>query len=625
MGYLLERIAVKRNEALYGKVSLSLFWRIFTGTLLMISIYAIITTKALTIFLVCPVFLFFLVRQKPAETGVSNDRQQIMFFVSSVILNFGFYLFSLTSFTTESVNFVSGDFNIYFRIAQKFNEYGVENASLDPIFRPNYPIPYHYGDIWMYAIVSRFASINPSVIFLISFSHFSVIFINGLYTYIKKIFSGYLIEGKIYVYLLLFAGLFTGFNLFFPKFILPSAEPYTLSVMNWSKVLVPSTVFVGLLILAHQKNWRALVILAIIGGLSFINALPAIFMSVFLLLTFNVLRHQISIKHWFFYNAFFVLTSVSFILVLYKLMPLWMGIPNHQQVDGISLLQTMDLKRYLRTATNIFIGGWFQLFVLIPYFIILIIGLFVSGKLKDFKKLLLYIDNSFILLFLIIFSGLCCWALLHNFDVNSVQFFSNVLSPFSAILISIIIMYVFYVLKNKWISILSVFTIIACIYAHRSDQFFVTSSDKKDWNNLNQYLNNKGDNSVFVNIKASSTFNSFFEKYTTIFIPLNILSYKWSTYENISLNAPFIPVNPKSVFLAEETTVVNSAPFMVYYKKMLKRGYKDISQISIQFIKDYNVGYISVAKDTSLPQYFRYLVKDSLVQDKGNFIVYRVK
>lgn len=623
LGILIERIARKKGD----NASLNLFWKLFTGTILSLSVYAIVITKGLTIFLICPVLLFFFVRQilNHSENNTHHRPQEIIFFLCSVVLNYLFFLWTLTSFNNNNVLIVSGDFNIYFRIAQSFNDFGIENANLDPIFKSTYPAPYHYGDIWMYALISKFVSTNPSLVFLVAFAHFSVIFINGIYTYIRNLFAPYIKGSNKYLYLLLFAGLFTGFNAFFPKFILPSAEPYTLSVMNWSKVLVPSSVIVGLLIVAHSRNWWALILLAMLGGLSFINALPAIFMSIFLLLTYNVFKKSISIKQWFVFNAFYVISTVAFVFVLYKIWPQFHNLSATTDTDTLSTLKLMDKGRYLKTAINIFIGGWFQLFVLLPYFILLAVALYVSGKMKNFRQFFSYIDNSFVLLFFIVFSGLFCWALLHNFDVNSVQFFSNVLSPFSATVVSVILIFILCVVNNKWINFFTVVTTAVCIFTHKNDQFFITPYDAQEWVKLKYYLKDKDDNHVFVNLKPMSTYNSFFEKYTIIFIPLTIMSYKWPDYQNISLNAPFIPVNPKSVFLAEETTVVNAAPFMKYYKNKLKENDSDISQISLQFIKDYNVAYISIAKDTTLPIYLRDLVKDSINLEKHNYTIYRIK
>jgi hypothetical protein len=261
LGFLLERVALKKEVLNIRKNGISLFWRLFTGTLLLISLYAIFVTKGQTIFFICPILIFFLVRQKLSTTAVA-DRQQLFFFICSAALNFLFYWWALESFTADKVTFVSGDFNIYFRTAQYFNEFGIENASLDPIYRARFANPYHYGDIWMYALVSRFVSINPSVVYLISFAQFSVIFINGMYQYIQNLFEPYLANKKHYLNILLFAGLFAGLNAFFPKFILPSADPYTLSVMNWSKVLLPSYVLIALLILIQNKNWLAVAFVA---------------------------------------------------------------------------------------------------------------------------------------------------------------------------------------------------------------------------------------------------------------------------------------------------------------------------------------------------------------------------
>lgn len=624
-GYGLELVFRKKTAIEEGNGSLSLFWRLFIGTFSIISIYAILATKGQTIFLITPFLIFLLLKQNIGTLPYSkgDKKQNNLFFAFSVIINFLFYCWALHSFDPNKLIFVSADFNIYFRTAQFFNEFGIENASLNPINKAQFAAPYHYGDIWMYAIISKFVSTNPSVVYLIAFAHFSVIFINGVYYYIKSLFAQSLKGKEIYLYILLFAGLFTGFDFFFPKFILPNADPYTLSVMNWAKVLVPSCSLIALLGLAQSRNWFAMAIVSMIGGLAFINALPAVFMAMFFLFTILLFSKQISRKQWLFINSFYVIVTSIFVVLFYKVWPTLIGIEVAKGSNGLDMINTIDFKKYLKTALNIFLGGWFQMFVLAPFGILLLIGVLISGKAKDIGKLLLKIDKSIIFLFFIILSGLICWAILHNFDVNSVQFYSNVLSPFSVIIISVMLFYIIYIVKNKILSALFIVLCFAGIYNHKDDIFFATNIDSKEWGTMKSYFSSKNRNARFVSIKSHNSFNNFFEKYTTIFIPLNVLNYLWPDYQNFSLNAPFITIEKENVFHEEVTTAINSAPFMIYYKSNISKMKHD--DIALNFIKENQVAYISVAMDTVLPLYLRPLVKDSLLLEKSNFVVYRVK
>jgi hypothetical protein len=622
LGKGLELMARKKGNT----HSLGLFWQLLSGTFLLISFYAIFSTKGISIFLITPILLFFFVKEKLNYSDVSSVtfKRHLPFFVCSVLVNFGFYLWAINSFSPDYVAYVSGDFNIYFRIAQRLNEFGIESLNLDPIYSATYASPYHYGDIWAYALVSKLVSINPSAVFLIVFTHFSVIFINGIFYYSYSRFSTYLSGKSAYLYLLLIAGLFTGFNIFFPKFIIPSAEPYTLSVMNWSKVLVPSCFLISLLILSKEKTWRAFILLAMIGGLSFINSLPAIFMTVFLMLTINLIRKNISPKQWFLYHLCYVGITVIFIVFLYKLLPGLLGL-KAKEATGVEIEKAIDIKMYLTTAIKIFIGGWFQLFVLTPFFLIFLTGLMISGKWKKLKNSILNLDNDILFMICVVLSGLSCWALLHPFAPDAVQFYTNILAPVYAMVISFLTMYVLYVFRSRVLSFITIAALVLCLFIHKADIFFINKHDRIEWNALKSFLTKKNVGSNFVNLRPINHFESFFDKNTIYFMPLGFLNYLWPNYHNFSLNAPFIQVNESSPYANEERIEINLAPFTIYYKDKRRDSGTDVEAIVNSFIQEQKVGYISVSKDTVLPQYFRNLVKDSLNLEKANFVVYRIK
>jgi hypothetical protein len=617
-------IEVTTRENKNGK-TIGLFWQLLVGTFLLISFYAIFSTKGISIFLIVPVLLFLFVRAKLQFVNpIADTKLHLLFFVCSILINFTFYFWALYSFETDTLTCVSDDFIIYYRIAQRLNDYGIESLNLDPFYSAQYASPYHYGDIWMYALVSKFISNNPSVIYLIAFSHFSIIFINGIFNYSYNFISININKHKVFLFLLLFAGLFTGFNIFFPKFIIPSAEPYTSSLMNWSKVLVPSCFLVGLLMLAKEKNWIAFVLLAMVGGLSFINALPAIFMAVFLMLTISLFKKQIKPKRWFILTLCYVGITVVFIVFLYKILPSIMGL-DIQETTGVEMKGVNDIKVYLTTAVKIFVGGVFQLFVLLPFFIIFFVGLFSRGKIHNFKRIIFGLDNDIVFMISVVLSGLTCWALLHPFTPDSVQFYTNVLPPIYAIFISYLTIHVIYVWNNKFLTSITISCLIVCIFINRSEFRFTNKHDKKEWNMLKTFVTKSDVGTNFVNLRTQKHFNSFFDKNTVYFMPLLYLNYLWPNYHNFSLNAPFIPVNEKSPYADAERAEINQAPFTIYYKRKNNEQIGDMSFITNSFIKDAKVGYISISKDTMLPHYLRNLVKDSITLEKANFVVYRIK
>lgn len=609
---------------------LSLFWKVLVGTVLIISSYAIISTKGVTLLLLVPFLMIFFVKhlmlwESKSATAHYFKKEQWLFFIPSIVLNFLFYVWALNSFNSEIVHYVSGDFNIYYRIAQRLNEFGIENLNLDPIYRARYASPYHYGDLWLYALISKLVSTNPSAVFLVSFCHLSVIFVNGIYTYIRRRFNAQGNEKNSYLYFLLLVGFYTGFNTFFPKFIVPSAEPYSLSVMNWSKVLTPSCFLIAMLVLAKDKSWWALCLLTMVGGLFFINALPAMFMTLFLILLIALLRNQISKKDWLVFTSTYAIGTMLFIVFLYKLLPNILGV-QMQEATGVALQKSLDIKAFLFTAIKIFIGGWFQIFVLTPFLLILIVGLYIKGHFKHLKQKLFGLDYDILFMIFAIASGLACWAFLHPFAPDAVQFYTNILAPIYAISISFILAYTITVVKNKLLSTIAVLVLGTSIYTHSKEVFFIQKDTRKEWNAIEGFFKNKQSGFYFANLRAARHFNSFFDKNTVYFMPLGQLQYLWPNYHNFSLNAPFISENKESIYAVEERIELDLAPFSIYYNEKRKSDPNISVAQSIQdFVLDQKIGYITVSKDTVLPEYFRAKVKDSVVLDKANLTIYQVQ
>lgn len=608
------------------KGNIDLFWKFLSGLLLLISLYGIVMTKGLSILLPVPVLLllFFKYKYQNIPENDPDVKKDMAFLLLSLIVNVVFFFIAFHSFESENVKFVYGDFNIYYRIAANVNSYGVESSSLESLAAPSNINPYHFGDIWFYAMIAKLTSGTPSKVFFIAFSVLTSLFVTGIYTHLKQSFQRYHKGGFVFLYLIVLAGLFNGFAIFFPKFLF-TADIYLLSVANWGKIIIQSCFIIGLIKLARPAEWRPFVLLAILAGFSFINIMPAIFTATFLLLTINVLLKRLSWKEWFKLNTFYIGFSAIFLIVLYKIAGPYLGVHDVEAHNDTSMLSRFASFKYFRTVLAIFVGGWFQLFTIIPYLLVLLSGMIITKKTKQLYKVKLF-ENDVILLILLFGSGLLCWAVLHPVAVDTVQFFHNIIASLYAIGISLIFAYTVYVVKNKVLTGITILIILSSIWISRENIFYVGKFKKSEIQKLTTYFDQEKETVVLANLQPQSYFNTFFNKNTNYYIPLPILNYEWPSYTNLSLNAPFIPVDEHNVYVAEERKIIASAPFSKYYKQQHTTGSRqETEELAQSFLIKNKIKYLSVSRDTSLPQIFRSAVQDSLVLTDPACIIYKIK
>lgn len=622
-GYFLKGIAEKLTKA---KAIIAPYWLLYGGLFFWVSIYAIICTKGLTMLFPVPFLIVWIFAQLVRSPFTqSNTKNQYTTMALALITQFGFFLWTLSSFDVAQVKYIAGDFSIYYRMADRLNTFGVEayNFNID-LIKGVMPSPYHYGDLWCYAIVSKLVGSNPSVTFLVAFTVLSVIFTAGIYEYVLNLFRQQLAGKTYYLYFLIFAGLFAGFQFCFPAFVRRFAEPYTLSIFNWGKVMVLSTSLIGLLILIRHKSWTTLTMAAVIAGLLYLNALPAIYGAVFLLLLICLFLKQITGKQWFVLNARYIGLVAVVVLLLYKGVPVLMHAPKATNAKE-PLLHGASVGQYLKTTINIFIGGWFQLLTIAPYLLVLAIGLLISDSWKGLKSKLQNIDYSVLFLLLMFVSGMASWAALHFLSVDTVQFFHNILAPVYAISISLIVFYTIIIVKKRILSVLIILLSLVSVGTSSGGIFYAWSFDHKEWNMMRDFFKaDPSETTPFINIRSIKELNYWSAKKTDQYIPLSILSYRWHNYHNISMNTPFIPINENSAYAFEEKTDIAGATFTMYYEKCKKQGITDIDAQVRQFIDDHKVRYVSVSMDTTLPGYLRSSMTDSVALPHAHYIIYKI-
>jgi len=591
-----------------GRTQSNVFEHFFTGSLLLTSLGAIMVTKGLTVLFPVPFLLvLYILKRKPdIPTQIKKGREILLFIILSTLCVFFFYLFGLISISGAYVKYISGDFSIYFRAAEQINRLGIENNQLNSIYPPDQPAPYHFGDIWLFAMVARWVSHNPSVIFLVSLVFLYVTFVTGLYCYLDDKFQPK--DNRKWLYLVLFSGLFSGFSWFFPRFIL-SADVYSFSILNYPKVLLPGCFIVWALMHIRRKDWLGLSIVTAIAALNFINIAPTFCLALFFILMLNMLSGDLRVKSGIGYLSLVVIVLGIAVVVLYLLVP-HLSAANtivHEQAAGV-----FNMQAYIVRGIKIFFGGLLQLTTITPFVLLFGAGAVFLRRKPDGRRILNE-NQDIVFLLLLLISSLLCWSVFHPVVADAVQFYVNILYVFYAIVITLILMYLAMVVRQKLLICLALIGVSISLYNNYNYTFSVSSILKKDWNLVSAYLaKNENGNFNFANVRPLNNFSSLFDKNTQGFIPLTIISYLDPGYSNVSLNAPFINIEESGLYAKEEKKLIETAPFTMFYKQYISLHPEYDPQSAIPaFLKEYDIHYVSV-HDTLIPEILSPYITDSV-------------
>ncbi len=627
ISYFLGRIfEIIAGRFLRKNIYTGIFWRLFSGAFWLVTLFAVIKTNGATLLLPLLIALPILIGVIGASTSQPSldSKKLILFSVVCFLVQFAVFWYFIDCADEHTVKFISGDFNIYFRNAEMVSHTHVETNLYKLGAKTLQDIsPYHYGDIWFYALINNLVGHNPSLVFLISFSIMAFIFTIGLYQLCYSYFENFLKEKELVLTLLIFSGLYTGFDFFFPNFIIPSAESYVLAVFNWGKVLVLGCSLVGLLLLLKDKRSFALSIMTVVAGLLYLNAIPAIFLSIGLFLLLRVLRKEISFKFFLQSNIIYLFITVAYIILLYKIIP-DLVCPTEQAHHESSRTLSLPTAASLKTSVNIFIGGWFQLFTLTPYLILLVVGalLYFTKTNTKISFSLLWKNDLLVYLVMLFAGGLLSWAFLFTLSIDTVQFFHNILAPLYAISISLIAIFILVSVRNRILKLIVPIVLLASIWnTTKEDPFYSRRFNKTDWNIINEKFDNK--TYSFINIQSMNNYKQWSSKNTDMYIPLAVFSYKFDDYHNVSVVSPFITVENSGYYDNELKKLVANSLFTQFFNSSASQGISSYESIVNKYIEDKNIDFISVNSDTTLPVFLRERVKDSIVLANSNFTLYR--
>lgn len=585
------------DEKLFPLHPASLFWFLLSGLFLLASLFALIITHLHSSLLPVPVLVFVMARYTKTCIVAGQKKQftllngQLLFFAFlGVLLPWLYFALHYIIQGETGPGYISGDTGFYGRAAEYLLHAGKENVSLDyPGVSTITKEPYHYGDLWTIALLQKISSIHPVVTTaLIVYPCYMAIFLLGLAGYFQLRF----VQPTRYTFLLLLAGFTSGFYFIFPTFL--SGWVLSLSLVSFPKLILVAMILAGILMALRVASWDLLLLMVCTGILFFINIGPPLLLATLVLLAWMLRKKQLRLS-W-----------VPVLVCLPALVYYYFFYRN----SGSGLVSGHSAFSF-HTFLRIILGGILQVLPLLPF---LLLALWYARKKEWFAR----IRTDITLLWLLPVAGLLCWGLLYPRTNESVQFFSNVLIPATAILI-MVITFDALVSGKKTVVIaagLLFFLSVALNLKPSRERNTVSSTD---WQETKSFLEKHG-SGYFSNLRPPQEFTELTEKNTVVWQPQDFITYLQSPYLNISLNTPEIPVDTSSVYARQEKQILATAPFSIFIKN--KAFHASLEDYAYLFIREYRIRYLTVSPALTIPPRLRPMVKDSLLLASGTRIYY---
>jgi hypothetical protein len=400
--------------------------------------------------------------------------------------------------------------------------------------------------------------------------------------------------------------------------VLPAGE-YLLTnlivtpVIQYPKLILPAMLLVWVLRLVDRQDKRAFYLAAIVSGLLFINALPALVLWVALTFAHSAYKREVPA---YTYPMLFLLSALVIINCA------WLYIINRD--TGVYIPSTnTDIIGNIPYRANIIFQGLVQLTTALPYLAILMI-FYGWQRFKNDKGAHVRLPGL-INLFLLPLLGLAGWGLFYHTSTDSVQFFQNILHACLPILV-VWCGTLYFNTKNG-----VPFGILVCVMLFFSIRHNLVFSRfkhvtgrliKSDFEQVGQFM--AADAAIgdirCVSYLADKDSSALMANYTTAFYPLEFISLIDRSYTVYSLNTIYYPDTVKSPYVLRTKWL---SPLMQYYH--LQGDGAPIDSVQLSFIRATKSRYLIARVGTGIPEYLRPLLgKDSIVLAGKPFIIYRI-
>lgn len=594
------------RKVYYGHIAT--YYYLISGILLIVSVFAIVQTKAFSILLPIPLLLLLLslvVNKRLFINQSQSTLQQkiapFLFLFFSLSLYLGYYL---QCFNVEGgiIHYLTGDQEFYTRVAENLNTFGIENLRVEYLYPKRFGTePYHYGDIWTIAFGMKFIHLKPIFVasLIIAPILLSVFSLGILAIAIHFIPNKYLGLASI---LVAFAGFVGGFSIFFPGFVFPNqVDIYSFSLCHYTKLFWWASLLPILLLLIYYKLDRYIVYPLFIIGLGYISVFPSIVLAATLWLLIIALRKRPV------YIALFTVVSILVLIFLYLLYVYYPStLPEVSKLSAKANFKISSVFENFRTSVNIFVGGGLQFLVYLPMIVMLF---FLNYKNKDFSKSNIF--NVIIFLVLFSFSSLLVWAILFTTTFESIQFFYNVFVVAMGSASLITYLYVFANVSSIWLKFISIFFFFFAIYPNRRYDITMTTIPVAEWSSIKQFIT-KSSRPKFAHYRNEDDYsNDIFGSSTVIAMPLSVLAYAIDNYQNYSLNAPFTVLDTSKKEYVYQKNNIEWSP-MAYFVKLPQNNGLSKDSLMLKFISENKIDFICTPIKAQLPFSLKELAVDSL-------------
>lgn len=204
--------------------------------------------------------------------------------------------------------------------------------------------------------------------------------------------------------------------------------------------------------------------------------------------------------------------------------------------------------------------------------------------------------------------ALIAWVILWPVTSESVQFFSSVFIPVTAILTGWIFLFLRTVIPGSFHFIL--YTLTALLAGTKLAYHSCTGKvARADVAAVIKFKNQYGWG-LFASLRDSSEFKTSFHFNTQVYPPLTWIAGLWRGYQNYTLNTTMLNIDTTHLYGKMLRRTVAGSPYYQFAIKYPSRNHADIQK---DFIRAYAVSYLAVSPATVAGPAFSGILRDSII------------
>lgn len=570
---------------------------VLLGLLLTLPVYAILKTGGKSEFVIFfigvilllvsvkgnakTVFPYFIQEQKH---HIKTD--WIIFTVFALV----YFVFQTVLWTYQGSDFVAypvKDIAFYGRLSGYLNCGGNENTFYSP-FKPEGNSIYHYGDIWLSALLSFNNYVNPTKAYLFYQIPF-LLTLCSFYTF--RLFVSFSDSNNLFIKAIvaLFVPFYTSFSFLYPNAGVMSMDVYGATIWMMPKLLF-IYLFVVISVMAFVKQNYAAMNYSVWALLFFYTAVsPTIFVFILIANYFLFKKRLIGKSDFYKYLLLFAVTGFLLFIFYSKFKDDYS--PINKSANLKEYIGYIFTGNYLKVTFNSTAKVIIQMLITNSVLIALLFYLWKRGELEVVKY-----KTAFIWLVGIISSGVLLYTGFH-FIFDSVQFWSNWYLAVIGIIYAISI----YLISTTRLKIVSYIFIATQIFVHLPVKEY-DLIDKETFQKAQSVFENEKNANVAVILKPEN-FQSVFDKNTEVYQPFTFIHFINPAYYATNIAPYLIPVSDNVKYAEIERSHINFTPFVLYVNELKKSGeFKDYTSAQISFMQKNKIKYL--VSDYQLSQLF---------------------